>query len=893
MDISNTAIGSLQSPDRLDLLNDIDRFRQDGLHNLPQIVVCGDTSSGKSSVLGALSGIQFPVSGTVCTRFATEIALRYSAAEKITGHAFITTAAKSSGSHRMKVKSFRRDITNLDCIPSLMDDARKQMGLAETSGFSRDVLHLKLEGKQLPNLTLVDLPGLIHASWDQNDIGKVKSLVEDYFKQKESIILIVVSAENVIQNQGILTMSRDFDPKGTRSIGVITKPDVLERPDKAGSKPEIIKLARNQNTSYQFKLGWHVVRCLNDKERADGLDRELVENAMFGEQQWKDVLQPKQMGIQSLRSSLSKCLHQHILQLLPELQTSLENEIKETKSSLDLLGESRTTPQERILYLTRISKHYGKIVRDALEGNYSDVFFQDSDVVKKLRAKTMALTEKYEESMRTIGHSFSIYRERHQVKEGTPYSPEQITQSDALLKVGKLLKDHRGPELSFLFNPRLVGVLFTEQSKKWPLLTFEYTHQISHAVQEFLHKALDFLCPPTSEKPYLIYHHFLEEALQNNLESLESKTRELFSPYEAPFLFSTKRRLQTSLKRIEDEALQRENGDTVERGRQSSAPETMGSDYDIRFKLLQYSEAYYDVAIETFIDNVVVLGVEACLLSKLEAMFTFETVMQMDEATRNLVGGESADMQNEREMLNTRLATLDKALKRCRMHTSRHNWYPAGDATYILQTVSAASAVAGVDESHKETNGRLEKEEERGVPEFGASRKKPCLDGEAAEASSRPPSQSSNQFAFLWDPQKYPLSVNPAEKTELLPSGKTNGKSRRARSVGDFAVSAATVAPTTPRLNPFSPAKNVTLGATEAPSAALNSSGLSPPREAASTRAASHSPFASSSERNATGWPSPVAVAPPSLSVELFAKDPKNSQGGNVSLEVPKTRNGA
>lgn len=416
MDISNSAIGSFQSPDRLDLLNDIDRFRQDGLHHLPQIVVCGDTSSGKSSVLGALSGIQFPVSGTVCTRFATEIALRYSAAEKITGHAFITTAAKASESHKMKVKTFQRDITSLDCIPALMDDARKQMGLAETSGFSRDVLHLKLEGKQLPDLTLVDLPGLIHASWDKDDIGKVKSLVEDYFKQKESIILIVVSAENVIQNQGILTISRDFDPKGARSIGVITKPDVLERPDKAGSKPEMIKLARNQNTSYQFRLGWHVVRCLNDKERADGLDQELVENAMFGEQQWKGLLQPKQMGIRSLRSSLAKCLHQHILQLLPELQTSLEKEIKETKSSLDLLGESRTTPEERLLYLTRISKNYGEIVKDALEGNYSDVFFHDSDAAKKLRAKTMALTEIYEESMRTRGHSFSIYREPHQLR---------------------------------------------------------------------------------------------------------------------------------------------------------------------------------------------------------------------------------------------------------------------------------------------------------------------------------------------------------------------------------------------------------------------------------------------------------------------------------------------
>ena len=152
MYISKSAIHLFQSQERLELLNDIDRFREHGLDNLPQIVVCGDTSSGKSSVLAALSGIPFPTSGTMCTRFATEIALRYSAAKSITGHAFITPAKGSPENHQTGVESFRRDITSLDDIPALMDDARKKMGLGEVSGISRDVLHLKLDGQQLPNL---------------------------------------------------------------------------------------------------------------------------------------------------------------------------------------------------------------------------------------------------------------------------------------------------------------------------------------------------------------------------------------------------------------------------------------------------------------------------------------------------------------------------------------------------------------------------------------------------------------------------------------------------------------------------------------------------------------------------------------------------------------------
>lgn len=352
MDISKSAISSFQSPERLELLNDIDTFRKHGLDNLPQIVVCGDTSSGKSSVLGALSGIEFPVSGTLCTRFATEIALRYSAAESITGHAFITPAGGASKSHQTGVESFRRDITSLDSIPTLMDDARKKMGLAERSGISRDVLHLRLEGKQLPNLTLVDLPGLIHASTDTADVAMVKGLIEDYFVQEQSIIMIVVSAENPIQNQGILTSAKDFDPTGTRSIGVITKPDILEGPDKGSLKPAILELAKNHHPAYKFTRGWHVVRCLNDKERADGLDRDLVESTLFGQEQWKNTLHHKQLGIKSLRLMLCKYLQEHILHVLPGLQTSLEEKRAIAKVSLEILGDSRTTPKERMRYLT-------------------------------------------------------------------------------------------------------------------------------------------------------------------------------------------------------------------------------------------------------------------------------------------------------------------------------------------------------------------------------------------------------------------------------------------------------------------------------------------------------------------------------------------------------------
>lgn len=61
------------------LLDKIDELRTigvGGLVELPQLIVCGNQSSGKSSVLEAISRVRFPAKSNVCTRFATEVILR-------------------------------------------------------------------------------------------------------------------------------------------------------------------------------------------------------------------------------------------------------------------------------------------------------------------------------------------------------------------------------------------------------------------------------------------------------------------------------------------------------------------------------------------------------------------------------------------------------------------------------------------------------------------------------------------------------------------------------------------------------------------------------------------------------------------------------------------------
>lgn len=64
-----SALHSLNTKDQLELLDIVDNLRTQGLSDfaaLPQLIVCGDQSSGKSSVLAALSDLPFPRKDNLC-----------------------------------------------------------------------------------------------------------------------------------------------------------------------------------------------------------------------------------------------------------------------------------------------------------------------------------------------------------------------------------------------------------------------------------------------------------------------------------------------------------------------------------------------------------------------------------------------------------------------------------------------------------------------------------------------------------------------------------------------------------------------------------------------------------------------------------------------------------
>lgn len=230
--LSSEGLDGLCSEEHLHLLNAIDSLRSQGISHyvsLPQIIVCGDQSSGKSSVLEAISGVSFPVKSNLCIRFPTELILRKT--KHVSVKVSIVPHHSRSERDRTSLSGFTEKLDSFQDLPDLIENAKAAMGIMTLGkAFSRDLLRIEVCGPDRPHLTMVDLPGLIHSENKQQsaaDIDLITDVVKGYMTEPRSIILAVVSAKNDYANQVVLKLAREADGSGTRTLGVVTKPDTL------------------------------------------------------------------------------------------------------------------------------------------------------------------------------------------------------------------------------------------------------------------------------------------------------------------------------------------------------------------------------------------------------------------------------------------------------------------------------------------------------------------------------------------------------------------------------------------------------------------------------------------------------------------------------------------
>ena len=397
------------------------RARGIGEHvNLPQLVVCGDQSAGKSSVLEGVTGLPFPRQDGLCTKFATEIILTHDEGEMTTNAEIIPGASRSEVS-KHELANYKRTLHDFSELPDVIAETGSLMGIrgfgnADGPAFGQDVLRIKVSGLIGLHLTIVDLPGLIsvpNEEQNDDDVQTVHSLVDSYLSNPRTIILAVVQAGNDIANQPIIQKSKKFDRSGQRTIGIITKPDLIN----VGSEGRIAMLAKNQDTT-KLKLGFFLVKNPTPSELDAGVtqtEREQKENRYFSESPWREQhLDMDRVGIVKLRGYLQRLLDHHMERELPKVRDEIVGLMTKTETEIASLGEERPTPSHRRMFLSRLAMRFHTLTSAALHGDYhtSDAsFFAQGDedtIFLRLRAFVHNVNAEFAQDMLMYGATLKV-----------------------------------------------------------------------------------------------------------------------------------------------------------------------------------------------------------------------------------------------------------------------------------------------------------------------------------------------------------------------------------------------------------------------------------------------------------------------------------------------------
>lgn len=679
---------SLLSKDHEDLLNIIDQLRSQGISryiDLPQLIICGDQSSGKSSVLEAVSGVRFPTKDNLCTRFATELILRRgpSASATVT----IVPNADRPESEKAKLLAFQHEMVDLDRFETLVNRAQEAMGLdGNAKAFSNDILRVEVSGPNQPHLTLVDLPGLFQAgnkAQSDMDAEVVKSLVLSYMKKDRSIILAVVSAKNDFANQIVTKYARELDPQGLRTLGIITKPDTLH----AGSDSErsFVELAENKDVS--FRLGWHVLKNRDYLQRnCSTNERDEMERQFFSQGIWS-TLPSNQVGISSLKPRLSSLLKDQILAELPTLIDDVTAGVRECKDILERLGASRCTLQEQRLHLLQVSERFASLVKSAIDGVYLDGFFgnamDDVDYRKRLRSVIQNTCEEFAEVMEQRGHQMQIVEHMHESRPSSSDCPAQILRSSYIGQVMSLMKRSRGCELPGTYNPLIIGDLFYQQSKNWGKLANRYSETVLDAARTTLDAILEHTADEATGEGLMRY--VINPAMDSHKGRLEAMVANVLEPHQRGHPITYNHYFTDNVQKARAQHRQVSLTRQVDSffGTDSSAGKTyvrdtsfdvanllraldLGTEADMNryacSEAIDCMQAYYKVARKTMVDDFATLAVEKCLMERLPGVLSPNTVTSLDDATVTQIAAETKESRLERSRATQKLKVLESAL---------------------------------------------------------------------------------------------------------------------------------------------------------------------------------------------------------------------------------------
>jgi len=393
-----------------ELMNGMRFLRELGVEELnvplPIIVVVGDQSAGKSSAVEGLSELRVPRSGGTCTRCPLEINLttdnnpdaswkctvslhtRYSHFGKTRGNQssslgpwilnkdapkdFVFEKIRDQKDLEESIKWAQIATLNPAVNPSEYQpyrDGRVSEGLQVH--FSPNIVKLVISGPNLPNLSFIDLPGVINQHRDGEEVVQlVRNLVQSYIETENSLILLACSLEVDLDVSTAAGIVRNLDAT-SRCFCVLTKPDRLPTGKPDGTLELILR-----NEKFEFGHGYFVTKQPSQEELEQGITHSIarVQERQFFElnEPWRSELSAfkGRFGTEQLQEALSQELTVAIFKSLPKTMNDVKVKIQDIDLRLQTLPEPPAEDSLRLV--VDLLNKFKAEVELQMKGEYPD-----------------------------------------------------------------------------------------------------------------------------------------------------------------------------------------------------------------------------------------------------------------------------------------------------------------------------------------------------------------------------------------------------------------------------------------------------------------------------------------------------------------------------------------
>ena len=596
---------------------------------------------------------------------------------------------------------------------------RKDISSSDGSVFSEDILKIEICGPDEDYLTVIDVPGIFRDATEgittKADIELVCNMVKEYIKNNRTIILAVLPSNVDIATQEILSLAKENDKAGERTLGVLTKPDLVTE---HSAQVAVCNLVLGKKRP--LTLGYYVVRS-RGADNDDNFDH-VVEEQMFQNEPWSGLPRDR-LGVQALRVRLGELLGQITRREFPGLRKDASKRLTDCQRELEGLGPARQTEQEQRLFLSAMARHLQQLVQAALEARYfNHSAFEEKDELR-LITHILNLTEEFSDVFEKKAHLRCFERpetslpgkdseeadvsdhegkdtwgKRQWSKFGGNIDPEELTvlentisqdfwfddpEDNIMVWIEGLYLQSRSIDLGTL-GGSILSSAFKEQSSKWSGMTKAYVSKVIMTIHRFLIIALKTLCTDTRVREE-IWSSILDDVLNRYKAGME----------QAMFLVSVERDTRPyTLNRYFNENLQISRGNRIAKMLKSKArkevllsftnkttiSENLIVDLDsvknaattksnvehAKEEIHDILSSYYKVARKRFVDNVYHQAIDHYLLTgplSPLAVFSQEWVIELKAEQLETIVSESLTTKERRATLTTTINDLEMAMR--------------------------------------------------------------------------------------------------------------------------------------------------------------------------------------------------------------------------------------